>query len=146
MKIELIDKLTFDIFIIKEKIKDIKVKDQQEIEKYLMKIIDKLKTIYKLEIEGFYNINIYIDNYYGIMINFNKEKLGYYDYFNGQLELNINIKEVSFLYKINDIPKKLLNKIEVKQIDNEIYIKIIKELNQKEFMNLIEHTEKIIKI
>lgn len=146
MKIKFIDNLTFNVYIRKEEIKNINVKSKKEIETYLKTIINKLRNIYYLNIEGFYNIKIYIDNYYGIIINFNKEKLDYYDYFNGGIELDINIIEVSFLYKVDDIPKKILKKLEMNQIDDDIYIKIVKELDQKEFMNLIEHTEKIIKI
>ena len=146
MKIKFIDNFSFDIHIRKEEIKNINVKNKGEMETYLKEIINKLQNIYKLEIGGFYNINIYVDDYYGIIINFNKEKLEYYDYFNGGIELNINIKEATFLYKVDDIPKKLLDKTEIKLVDNDLYISIIKELNQTEFMKLMEHAEKIIKI
>ena len=145
MNIKFIDNLTFNIYIKKEKLKKIDIKNKSELEKYLKEIIEILKNIYNIKVEGFYDVNVYIDKYYGIILNFNKEKLEYYDYFNG-IEMNINIKEVCFLYKVSDIPFNILNKLEIKQLNNNIYIKIIKELNQKEFMNLIEHTEKIIKI
>ena len=145
MNIKFIDDLTFNIYVKKEKLKIINIKNKSELEKYIKEIIEVLKNIYNIRIEGFYDVNVYIDKYYGIILNFNKEKLEYYDYFNG-IEINVIIKEVSFLYKVSDIPFNLLNKLEIKQINNNIYLKIIKELNQKEFMNLIEHTEKIIKI
>ena len=146
MNIKFIDNLSFNVYIKKEELKDINIKNKEEVEKYLKQLIKRIMKIYKIIIEGFYDVNIYIDKYYGIMINFNKERLEYYDYFNGQVEMNINLKEISFLYEVNDIPIKLLNKLETIKIDNNLYLKIIKELNQKEFMNLIEHTEKIIKI
>lgn len=145
MNIKFIDNLTFNIYIKKEKLKKIDIKNKSELEKYLREIIETLKNIYNINIEGFYDVNVYVDKYYGIILNFNKEKLEYYDYFNG-IEMNINLKEASFLYKVSDIPFNILNKLEIKQLNNSIYLKIIKELNQKEFMNLIEHTEKIVKI
>ena len=86
---------------------------------------------------------IYIDKNFGVIFNLNKEKLDYYDYFNGQVDLNITIKEVEFLYKIDDIPNYLLKKIEMTQIKDDMYYKIIKKLNNKEDMYLIEHIEKI---
>lgn len=145
MNIKFIDDLTFNVYVKKEKLKKINIKNKSELEKYIKEIIEVLKNIYNIRIEGFYDVNVYIDKHYGIILNFSKEKLEYYDYFNG-IEINVIIKEVSFLYKVSDIPFNLLNKLEIKQINNNIYLKIIKELNQKEFMNLIEHTEKIIKI
>ena len=75
MKIKFIDNLTFNVYIRKEEIKNINVKSKKEIETYLKTIINKLRNIYYLNIEGFYNIKIYIDNYYGIIINFNKENV-----------------------------------------------------------------------
>ena len=144
MKIKFIDNLSFNVYIRKEKIKNIDIKNINEMEKYLKNIINKLKYIYNLTIQGFYYVNVYIDKYYGIIVNFNKDRLEYYDYFNGQVELNVNLKETNFLYKIDNIPIHLLNKMEIKRIDNDIYLKITKELTQKEFMNLIEHTEKIL--
>ena len=145
MNIKFIDDLTFNVYVKKEKLKKINIKNKSELEKYIKEIIEVLKNIYNIRIEGFYDVNVYIDKHYGIILNFNKEKLEYYDYFNG-IEINVIIKEVSFLYKVSDIPFNLLNKLEIKRLNNSIYLKIIKELNQKEFMNLIEHTEKIIKI
>ena len=145
MNIKFIDDLTFNVYVKKEKLKKINIKNKSELEKYIKEIIEVLKNIYNIKVEGFYDVNVYIDKHYGIILNFNKEKLEYYDYFNG-IEINVSIKEVSFLYKVSDIPFNLLNKLEIKRLNNSIYLKIIKELNQKEFMNLIEHTEKIIKI
>lgn len=145
MNIKFIDDLTFNIYVKKEQIKNINTKINEEIELFLKELIKKIKKIYNINIEGFYDVYVYIDKYYGIIFNFNKEKLEYYDCFNS-VEMSINIKNVDFLYKVNDVPINILKKIEVKNINNNLYIKINKELNKKEFMNLMEHTEKIIKI
>ena len=145
MNIKFVDSLTTNIYIKKEELKNINVKNKLEIEKYLKDIVIRLRKKYNLIIEGFYDVNIYMDKYYGIIINFNREKLDYYDYFNG-LEMNIVIKETNFLYLVKDIPFNIIEKLEIKKINDNLYLKIIKELNQKEFMNLIEYTEKIIKL
>ena len=128
MNIKFIDDLTFNVYVKKEKLKKIDIKNKSELEKYLREIIEILKNIYNIKLEEFYDVNVYIDKYYGIILNFNKEKLEYYDYFNG-IEMNINLKEASFLYEVSDIPFNILNKLEIKQLNNNIYIKIIKELN-----------------
>ena len=143
MKIKFIDDLTFNIYVSKEEISKIDIKNQEALEKYLKLIFNKIKNRYNIIVEGFYNVIIYIDKSFGIIFNLNKEKLDYYDYFNGQIDLNITIKEVEFLYKIDNVSNSLLNKLELKQINNDIYYKINKELNNKEYMYLIEHIEKI---
>ena len=143
MKIKFIDDLTFNIYVSKEEISKIDIKNQEALEKYLKLIFNKIKNRYNIIVEGFYNVIIYIDKSFGIIFNLNKEKLDYYDYFNGQIDLNITIKEVEFLYKIDNVSNSLLNKLELKQINNNIYYRINKELNNKEYMYLIEHIEKI---
>lgn len=145
MTIRFIDNLSFNVYLKKEIMGSMNIKNKVEIEKYLKKLITKLKDLYNITIEGFYDVNIYVDKYYGIIINFKKEKLDYYDYFNG-IEFNIDIKETSFLYMVDDIPISLLDKLEIKQINNDIYLKLKKDLSQKDFMNLMEHAEKIIKV
>lgn len=143
MKIKFIDDLTFNIYVRKEEVSKIDIKNQEALEKYLKLIFNKIKNRYNIIVEGFYNVIIYIDKSFGIIFNLNKEKLDYYDYFNGQIDLNITIKEVEFLYKIDNVSNSLLNKLELKQINNDIYYKINKELNNKEYMYLMEHIEKI---
>ena len=96
MNIKFIDDLTFNVYVKKEKLKKINIKNKSELEKYIKEIIEVLKNIYNIKVEGFYDVNVYIDKHYGIILNFNKEKLEYYDYFNG-IEINVIIKEVSFL-------------------------------------------------
>ena len=143
MKIKFIDNLTFNIYITNSNLNKINIKNKEEIESYLHYIFNIIKDRYNIFIEGFYNAFVYIDKNFGVIFNLNKEKLDYYDYFNGQVDLNITIKEVEFLYKIDDIPNYLLKKIEMTQIKDDMYYKIIKKLNNKEDMYLIEHIEKI---
>jgi len=73
MSIKYIDELTFDIYIKNNFIENIDFENKEDIEKYLKKIFKTLNQKYKIIIEGFYNITIYIDKYYGIVIHLEKE-------------------------------------------------------------------------
>ena len=146
MKLKFIDDLTFDIYVNKEFNKDINVENKSEIEELLKKLLKKIKYRYRVDIEGFYNVNVYIDKFYGIIFNLKKEELNYYEYFNGQIDINLKIIKSNFLYKLDDIPTNLLSKINRKTISNDIFFEVREELNIKEKMYLVEHTEKILKI
>ena len=80
-------------------LKDYNLNDYNEIEKNLFKILKK----HTIELNGYYNVFIYQDKNYGLIIDMQKENLEYLDYFNNQIELNIEIIEDSFLYEIDDI-------------------------------------------
>ena len=99
-----------------------------------------------MKIEGFYSAIAYIDKHYGIIFDVRKEELNYYDYLNGQVDINIDIKKKTFLYKVDYIPHTILNRVKIVNKDSDIFLKINNKLNKKEMMYLTEHTEKILKM
>ena len=49
--------------------------------------------------------------------------------------------ETDFMYLVNDIPLNIINKINIENKDNNIYIKIKEKLTPIEMMNLMEFSE-----
>ena len=140
MSIKFISDLIFDIYIKKELISDINFKDKNDLEIYLKKLFKILKEKYNIEIFGFYDITVYIDKYYGVIFHLVKEELDYYDYFKNQVDMKLIIKETELLYEVYDIPTHLYNKIKVCIKNDNIYLKIIKDLTNVEMMNLVENS------
>ena len=138
MHLKYIDNLVFDIYIRKNLIKDINFDNKEEIEKYLKNLFKILSNKYKLNIEGFYDITIYKDKYYGIIIHFEKEELEYYDYYKNQVDMRLIIKDINFKYIVSDIPHNILNKVKIKNNNDNIYLIIKEELSKLEFMQLME--------
>ena len=141
MNIKYIDELTFDIYIKNQLIENINFDNKEDIEKYLKKLFKILNQKYKIIIEGFYNITIYIDKYYGIVIHLEKEELEYYEYYKNQVDMRLITVHTDFMYLVNDIPKSIIDKIKIENKDNNIYIKIINKLNDLEMMELMEFSE-----
>ena len=141
MSIKYIDELTFDIYIKNQLIENINFDNKEDIEKYLKKLFKILNQKYKIIIEGFYNITIYIDKYYGIVIHLEKEELEYYEYYKNQVDMRLITVHTDFMYLVNDIPKSIIDKIKIENKDNNIYIKIINKLNDLEMMKLMEFSE-----
>ena len=100
MNIKYIDELTFDIYIKKELINNIDLNSKECLENYLKKIFKILKNKYKMTIEGLYNVNIYCDKYYGIIIHLENENLEYYDCFKNQVDMRIISINTNFLYEV----------------------------------------------
>lgn len=140
-------KLTLDnditIYLNKTYLEKLNINSNNITSNYILNLIDKIKNIYKIDINGYYDANIYIDNNYGIIINIKKEDIEYFDYFNN-IELNINVIEDEFLYEIEDIfnlSKYLLDKFEIYKVKDNIYLKIKEELNYIEIGTILENSK-----
>jgi hypothetical protein len=136
MKIKYIDEDIFDIYIIKDRIKNVDFNSDKELEKYLKRLFKVLKNDYRIDIEGFYDVCIYIDKYYGIVIHMEKEKLEYYNYYK-EIDMRITIKESIFLYQIDNYIKN--KKIHI--IDNNMYLEIT---NSNDLIKVIENCNNIL--
>lgn len=144
MNIKFIDELILDIYIKRELIDNIDFNNKTDLEKYLKKLFKILKNKYDIVIEGFYDITVYIDKYYGVVIHLEKDDVEYYDYFKNQVDMRIITIDTDFLYLVDDIPQNLLNKVDVIIIDKNIYLKIKENLSKVEMMKLLEISKVIV--
>ena len=138
MNIKFTNELILDIYIKRELIDNIDFNNKTDLEKYLKKLFKILKNKYDIVIEGFYDITVYIDKYYGVVIHMEKDDVEYYDYFKNQVDMRIITIDTDFLYLVDDIPQNLLNKVDVIIIDKNIYLKIKENLSKVEMMKLLE--------
>ena len=132
------------IFLDKLYLNNIDLKDYNLIEKKLIKLINKIQNKYLIDLNGYYNVYIYKDENYGIIIYMQKEELEYIDYFNEQLEFNIEVIEDSFLYKIDDIlrlEKPLLNKFIIYKNKDNLYLKSKEKISNIELGIILENSE-----
>ena len=145
MSIKFIDEFIFDIYVKKYLIKNINFDKKEELQKYLKHLFKLLNNKYDIKMEGFYNVVIYIDNFYGIIVHVEKENITYYDYYKNEVDMRIIVKNINFKYKIDDIPFNLKDKIKIESDKNNIYLIILKELSKIEMMNLMESSVLIYK-
>ncbi len=142
MKLIIDENIVF--FLNKIYLDNIDLKDENLIEKKLIKLINKIQKQYNIDLNGYYNVYIYKDKNYGLIIEMEKEKLDYLDYFNNQIELNIEIIEDTFLYKTDNIftiDKTLLEKLIIYINKDEIYLKIKENINDIELGQIIENSQ-----
>mgnify|MGYP004603367227 CR=1 FL=1 len=141
MNIKFIDDMTFDIII-----RDLNIDytDKEYLEEYLKKIFKRLYDYYDISIEGFYNITLYVDKYYGIIFHLEKENLEYYEYFKNQVDMRIIINETEFLYKVENLIDEINDKVDIIVNDN-IYLKLKEKLTDREMMILCENSEVVYK-
>ena len=115
--------------------------DKKETEKFLRCLINRLKRNYELEFNGYYNITLYFDKIYGIVISIEKEDLEYFDYFNGQMDFSIRVIKNEFLYQLQELlDKNLLSKFIIYKNKTNFYLKPKMDLTPKDMGILLENS------
>lgn len=147
MKIE-IDDEDIILFLRKDKIKKFDFNEIEEIEEYFRTLLLKLEENYHIQIEGFYNIQVFLDKKEGMVLKLQKEDIDYYHSFH-QIEMRIMKEDTCFLYQVDDILDFLNLNVDIYQYQNQFYIKNKspkKVYNLYEFGRLIyENTDIILK-
>lgn len=117
------------------KLKEIKSED------YFKKLFINIKNKYNLKLNGYYKINVFVDKFYGSIIEIENEEIDYYDYFN-QIDMEIKVINSTFLYQINYdyLTKDILEKVNIYKIKDKLYIKIL----EQDILNKIIEYSKII--
>lgn len=140
MKVEVISN-GYIIYLNQFNLIDIDFKNMDILEDSFKKLLKKLNNYYHIDINGYYNINVYIDSYYGAILQIEKESLDYYDYFESDtIAMRIKKIDADFLYEVEDFlfAKDFLNKFKLITKNNHIYLKIIDDLSYKEYLLLTE--------
>ena len=139
MKVDIIDENHLVIYLRKNKVSNINFKDELKIEETLKDLFVRLNNYYDIKIKGYYNVDIYVDKYYGVVFDIGKEELEYYDYYDNQVDMKIIVKKIPFVYQVEDYFNIKLNKFDVYKNCNNIYLLPKKKLTDMEMANLIEN-------
>lgn len=119
MKIELLDEYNYTLYLNNLYVKDLNLDNKDDIEKYLKKLFLIVKNRYDVDISGMFEIDIYVNDKYGIVIDIFKEELEYLDYFSNQIDMQVNIiKDSIFLYEIDNLIDNTLYKYDSKYYIN----------------------------
>ena len=143
-------KIIFDnghltIFLNNLYLKDINLNKKEVIEKFLNELTNRLKFYYDITLKGFINVWLYLDKNYGLVIKIEKEELEYFDY-SEALDMNIKVKEVSFLYELKEVLNKtFLNKFIIYKYRDNFYLKPKQKLSDIDMGILLENTKIIYK-
>ena len=141
MSIKFNSELVFDIYVKKYLIDGINFSIKSDIEKYLKKLFKTLNNKYNIVVEGFYNITVYIDKYYGIVLHLEKEELDYYEYYKNQVDMRLVTVHTDFMYEVDDIPFDILNKVKINNKNKNIYLTLKEKLTDLEMMKLLENSK-----
>ncbi len=143
MKVIMDDNLVI-LFLNKSYIESLDFGDKESIQKYLKQLLLKLKNNYDLEFSGYYDMTLYIDKNYGVIIEAKREELEYLDYFSNQIEMNTKVVKDSFLYEITDIDDFIFSKFILYKVKDKLYAKAKEDISDIEMGLIMEKVDRII--
>ncbi len=144
MKIEKYDN-KYIIYLNKD-YKKINIKDKINIENDFRELFLNLRKNYNIKLVGYYNIYIYENKYYGLVIEIENEDLEYYDYFDDELDMKITILEnQTFIYEILNDSKEILSKYNIIKNKDKLYVKLDNDISNIEMGILLENSKIIYK-
>lgn len=132
MKIEITEE-EITLFLKKREIESFHFEELEEIEDYFRELFLKLSEYYHITIEGFYNIQVFVDEKEGMVLKLSKEDMEYYPFH--QVEMRIVKEDTKFLYKVEDVLDFLADSVDIYFYKDEFYVQ---NKGEKEVYNLYE--------
>lgn len=135
MKVDIKSENDLVVFLNNKYIESIDFDDRNNLETYFRTLFLKLKNIYGINISGYYNINVYINKYFGVILEMFREPLECFEYYNS-IDMQVNIiKDCEFLYQINDF----YDNQKLYFYKNKLYLRISNEISFMELGKLLEN-------
>jgi len=127
----------FRLNILKDNINDLNIFDYDDVKKFIFKILEKY--IFKYNLLGTLYLDVYIDDYYGIIVDIKRKNFKTYDDY-VEIKITFHLDNI-FLYKIDYFD--LLENTNIKKqriyyYKNNYYLEIINEINTSDYFNLLE--------
>lgn len=141
MKLVFCDDSKLILFLNNLTIPKMDFEDREELEEYFRELFLKLKDLYQIVIQGYYNIDIYIDSLYGAVIEIEKEELDYFEYDDNQVDMRICIHQTSILYELEEYIPLDQKKYDMIWYGNKWYVKLKQKLNEIYLGRLLEYAE-----
>lgn len=145
MKFDILDD-KYIAYLNKDYIKNVDFKIRKQVEDCFRNVFTKIKKIIDKDINGFFDIKVYLNDNYGAILIIKKEEIEYYDYFSNQIDMQIEIEFDSVvLLEFNDFY--IIKNNNVYLYNNKYYIKYVDDINYVEFSKVVfgKKADEIIK-
>lgn len=140
MNINIINDDEIVVFLNKKYLNNLDFKDEVRLEDCIKNLFKTLVDEYDLDVDGYYIIDIYFDDNYGAILNIKCEEGSYYNYFDNQVDMKINIHKSPILYEINYdfLDDNLLKCGKIYRNKDKLYIKLTKSIDDINLGKIIE--------
>jgi len=103
MKLELFNLNNITVYLNNEYLKKINFDLKNNVEQQFKKLFIKIKNIYNIEMSGYYEVIVYINDIYGMIIEIEKDNDEYIKLFGDTVDMKITFKfDSSIFYKLDE--------------------------------------------
>lgn len=141
MKLTFCDESNLILFLNSQSVSKIDFKDREILEEYFKMLFLKLKDYYQFVVQGYYIIDIYLDAYYGAIIEIAKEELEYFEYDDNQVDMRICIHQTPILYELEEYISLDQNVYDMIWYHNKWYVKLKQKVSDLSLGRLLEYAK-----
>lgn len=143
MKLEVLNLNNIVFYLNKDYLNSINFNINENVEQEFKKLFIKLKNIYNLNLNGYYEVIVYVNDIYGIIIEMEKDDDEYIKIFGDTLDMKITFKfDSDIFYKIEDISFITFKNYNLYYYDNGLYLSLKNNLRipYKDYLYLLENS------
>ncbi|HHT38073.1 MAG TPA: hypothetical protein GXZ95_01505 [Mollicutes bacterium] len=144
MKVEYVNDYNFYLYLNKDYLIGLDLDNKESIENYFKAMFLKLKKNHHMDIYGYYNIKVYANKNYGLIVDVFKLGNDYFKMPNNKVDMKIAIdKDNVFIYELDDFffTKKYEENIKNVYYKNQkYYIELNKNVDETFYLYLMEHS------
>lgn len=131
------------VFLNKFYADNINLEVKKEMETYFKQLFIKLNDVCEIDISGSFDITIYKDINYGVVLEIKKDDNDYFDYSFGQVDMRISsYSDNMIIYELDNVDLEFFNNQDylIYQYGGKLYLKIIGIVGFTELGRVIENS------
>jgi len=141
MKLELFNLESITIYLSNDYLKQMNFNIKENVEKQFKKLFIKIKDIYNINMSGYYEVIVYVNDIYGMIIELEKDTDEYIKIFGDTVDMKITFKfDSSIYYELEDYMTFNIDNYNLYYYNDKFYLELSKiyRFSYSEYLKLLE--------
>jgi len=143
MKLELFNLNSMIVYLNNKYLKKIDFDLKNNVEQQFKRLFVKIKNIYNIEMNGYYEVVVYLNDLYGMIIEIEKDDDEYVKLFGDTVDMKITFKfDCSIYYKLDEYKTFDIDNYNLYYYNDNFYLELNNntKFSYSEYLNLIENS------
>lgn len=143
MKLELFNLNNLTVYLNNKYLEKINFDLKNNVEQQFKKLFIKIKNKYNIEMSGYYEVTVYLNDKYGMIIEIEKDDDEYVKLFGDTVDMKITFKfDSSIFYKLEEYIIYKINNYFLYYYNDEFYVELTdnSKYDYREYLKLLENS------
>ncbi len=143
MKLELFNLNNLTVYLNNKYLDKINFDLKNNVEQQFKRLFIKIKNIYDIEMSGYYEVTVYLNDIYGMIIEIEKDDDEYVKLFGDTVDMKITFKfDSSIFYKLEEYKTFDIDNYDLYYYNDVFYIELVNNdnLEYTEYLRLLENS------